>query len=112
MCVPSFHVGGMLGLLVNLYGGDTTVIQPRFDAGGWLALVARHHVVTAFVVGDPPSLDILRDAVKAKLPRCASLLSLRPGGIRTPPDSRSRAPESSGPEPDRLALSPWCGRTA
>ncbi len=50
MCVPSFHVGGMLGLLLSLYAGDTTVIQPRFDAGGWLALVARHRVASAFVV--------------------------------------------------------------
>ncbi len=50
MCVPSFHIGGLLGLLVNLYGGDTTVVQPRFDAGGWLALVERHRVVSAFVV--------------------------------------------------------------
>ena len=41
MCVPSFHIGGMLGLLVALYGGDTTVVLPRFDAGRWLALVER-----------------------------------------------------------------------
>ena len=50
MCVPSFHIGGLLGLLVSLYGGDTTVVQPRFDAGGWLALVERHRVASAFVV--------------------------------------------------------------
>ena len=50
MCAPSFHIGGLLGLLVNLYGGDTTVVQPRFDAGRWLALVERHRVATAFVV--------------------------------------------------------------
>ena len=64
MCVPSFHVGGILGLLFSLYGGDTTVIQPRFDAGSWLALVERHHVNSAFVVPtmlarilDHPDLD-------------------------------------------------------
>lgn len=50
MGAPSFHVGGMLGLLVSLYGGDTTVVLPRFDAGRWLALVAEHRVVSAFVV--------------------------------------------------------------
>ncbi len=50
MCVPSFHIGGMLGLLVALYGGDTTVVLPRFDAGRWLTLVAEHQVVSAFVV--------------------------------------------------------------
>ena len=50
MCVPSFHVGGMLGLLVALYGGGTTVIQARFDAGRWLEAVERHRVAFAFVV--------------------------------------------------------------
>jgi long-chain acyl-CoA synthetase len=64
MCVPSFHVGGILGLLFSLYGGDTTVIQPRFDAGAWLALIARYRVNSAFVVPtmlarilDHPDLD-------------------------------------------------------
>jgi len=50
MCVPIFHVGGSLGLLGALQQGRTTVIQPRFDAGEWLRLVARHHVSSAFVV--------------------------------------------------------------
>ena len=64
MCVPSFHVGGMLGLLVSLYSGDTTVIQPRFDAGVWLSLVATQRVNSAFLVPtmlarilDHPDLD-------------------------------------------------------
>ena len=50
MCVPAFHVGGLLGLLLSLYSGDTTVIQPRFDAGQWLALAERHRVGSAFLV--------------------------------------------------------------
>jgi acyl-CoA synthetase (AMP-forming)/AMP-acid ligase II len=50
MCVPVFHVGGSLGLLGALAQGRTTVIQPRFDAGEWLRLVARHHVSSAFLV--------------------------------------------------------------
>ena len=48
MCVPLVHVGGMLGLLVALARGSTTVVQTRFDAGEWLALVAAargHHRV-------------------------------------------------------------------
>jgi acyl-CoA synthetase (AMP-forming)/AMP-acid ligase II len=64
MCVPSFHIGGMLGLLLNLFGGDTTVVQPRFDAGRWLALVEEHRVASAFLVPamlarvlDHPDLD-------------------------------------------------------
>ena len=50
MCVPSFHIGGMLGLLLNLYGGDTTVVMPRFDAGRWLELVQEQQVTSAFLV--------------------------------------------------------------
>jgi long-chain acyl-CoA synthetase len=50
MCVPVFHVGGSLGLLGALQGGRTTVVQPRFDAGEWLRLVARHGVSSAFLV--------------------------------------------------------------
>ena len=50
MCVPSFHVGGMLGLVLSLFSGDTTVVQPRFDAGAWLALAERHRVATSFLV--------------------------------------------------------------
>jgi long-chain acyl-CoA synthetase len=50
MCVPSFHVGGMLGLIMTLYAGDTTVIQPRFDAGVWLELVSIHRIASVFLV--------------------------------------------------------------
>jgi long-chain acyl-CoA synthetase len=50
MCVPSFHVGGIVGLLLNLHAGDTTVMQARFDAGAWLALVERHRVQSGFLV--------------------------------------------------------------
>lgn len=50
MCMPSFHVGGLLGLLLSLWAGDTTVVQRRFDAGRWLELVAAHRVQSAMVV--------------------------------------------------------------
>ena len=50
MCVPLVHIGGMLGLLVALAKGSTTVVQTRFDAGEWLALVERHGVTSAFLV--------------------------------------------------------------
>jgi acyl-CoA synthetase (AMP-forming)/AMP-acid ligase II len=50
MCVPLVHIGGMLGLLVALAKGTTTVVQARFDAGEWLALVERHRVTSAFLV--------------------------------------------------------------
>jgi acyl-CoA synthetase (AMP-forming)/AMP-acid ligase II len=50
MSVPFFHVGGSLGQLTGLYGANTSVIQERFDAGEWLQLVARHRVVSTFLV--------------------------------------------------------------
>jgi acyl-CoA synthetase (AMP-forming)/AMP-acid ligase II len=50
MSVPFFHVGGSLGQLTGLYGANTSVIQERFDAGEWLELVARHRVVSTFLV--------------------------------------------------------------
>jgi acyl-CoA synthetase (AMP-forming)/AMP-acid ligase II len=50
MCVPFFHVGGALGTLGGLYSGNTSVVQPRFDAGEWLRLVSQHRVTTTFVV--------------------------------------------------------------
>jgi acyl-CoA synthetase (AMP-forming)/AMP-acid ligase II len=50
MSVPLVHIGGMLGLLVALAKGSTTVVLTRFDAGEWLASVERHGVTTAFLV--------------------------------------------------------------
>src|SRR5262245_6413777 len=50
MCVPVFHVGGSLGLLGALSAGRPAVVQPRFEAGEWLRLVASHHVSSAFLV--------------------------------------------------------------
>jgi acyl-CoA synthetase (AMP-forming)/AMP-acid ligase II len=50
MSVPLVHIGGMLGLLVALAKGSTTVVLTRFDAGEWLASVERHRVTTAFLV--------------------------------------------------------------
>ena len=41
MSVPFFHVGGAIGVLGNLYAGNTYVVQDRFDAGEWLRLGAR-----------------------------------------------------------------------
>jgi acyl-CoA synthetase (AMP-forming)/AMP-acid ligase II len=50
MSVPFFHVGGAIGVLGNLYAGNTYVIQDRFDAGEWLRLVQEHRVTSTFLV--------------------------------------------------------------
>jgi long-chain acyl-CoA synthetase len=50
MSVPFFHVGGAIGVLGNLYSGNTYVLQRRFDAGEWLRLVQQHRVTSTFMV--------------------------------------------------------------
>ena len=50
MSVPFFHVGGAVGVLGNLYAGNTYVVQPRFDAGEWLRLAQKHKVTSTFMV--------------------------------------------------------------
>src|SRR6185437_7883767 len=50
MSVPFFHVGGAIGVLGNLYAGNTYVVQDRFDAGEWLRLVQEYRVTSTFMV--------------------------------------------------------------
>ena len=50
MSVPFFHVGGAIGVLGNLYAGNTYIVQTRFDAGEWLRLVHEHSVTSTFMV--------------------------------------------------------------
>ena len=91
MCVPSFHVGGMLGLLLTLYAGDTTVIQPRFDAGRWLAAVQRHRVVSAFVV--PTMLARILDHPDLTAADLSSLRLISYGAAAAPRELIERAME-------------------
>ena len=82
MCVPSFHVGGMLGLLLSLYGGDTTVVMPRFDAGRWLELVERHRIASAFLV--PTMLARILDHPRAATADLSSLRAVAYGAAAAP----------------------------
>jgi acyl-CoA synthetase (AMP-forming)/AMP-acid ligase II len=50
ICVPFHHVAGLIGVLVGLAGGNTTVVQHRFGAREWLKLVEDHRVQRAFLV--------------------------------------------------------------
>ncbi|HZQ33024.1 MAG TPA: class I adenylate-forming enzyme family protein [Mycobacterium sp.] len=50
MTVPYFHVGGAIGLLGNLYAGNTYVVLNRFDAGQWLRLVQKYRAASTFLV--------------------------------------------------------------
>jgi long-chain acyl-CoA synthetase len=89
MCVPSFHVGGILGLLLSLHGGDTTVVQPRFDAGEWLVLVERNHVESAFLV--PTMLARILDHPSFDDTDLSSLRRLAYGAAAAPSDLVRRA---------------------
>ena len=95
MCVPSFHVGGILGLLLNLYGGDTTVVQPRFDAGRWLALVQRHRVTSAFLV--PTMLARILDHPDLATTDVSSLRMISYGAAAAPTDLIRRATAALAP---------------
>ena len=89
VCVPIFHVGGLIGLLVSLVGGHVTVIQPRFDAGEWLGLVERHRVQLTFVV--PTMLARILDHPNLTATDLSSLTSIAYGAAPMPPDLIERA---------------------
>jgi fatty-acyl-CoA synthase len=83
MCVPFVHIGGMLGLMVALARGSTTVVQTRFDAGDWLALVERHRVNTSFVV--PTMLHRILEHPDFATTDLGSLVSLTYGAAPASP---------------------------
>ncbi len=89
MCVPFVHIGGMLGLLVALAKGSTTVVQNRFDAGRWLALVERHRVNTSFIV--PTMLHRILEHPDFATTDLSSLTALTYGAAPAPPELIRRA---------------------
>jgi acyl-CoA synthetase (AMP-forming)/AMP-acid ligase II len=89
MCVPFVHIGGMLGLMVQLAKGNTTVVQTRFEAGEWLALVARHGVQTSFLV--PTMLHRILDHPDFAGTDLRSLTSLTYGAAPASPELIRRA---------------------
>lgn len=82
MCVPFFHVGGALGTLGGLYSGNTSVVQPRFDAGEWLRLVSEHRVATTFMV--PTMLQRILDHPDFPNTDLSSLVAIAYGAAAAP----------------------------
>jgi acyl-CoA synthetase (AMP-forming)/AMP-acid ligase II len=82
MCVPFFHVGGALGTLGSLYSGNTSVVQPRFDAGEWLRLVSQHRVTTTFMV--PTMLQRILDHPDFATSDLTSLVAIAYGAAAAP----------------------------
>jgi acyl-CoA synthetase (AMP-forming)/AMP-acid ligase II len=50
VAAPFHHIAAVTSMMGALYSGRTVVLQPQFDAGGWLDLVERERVTHAFVV--------------------------------------------------------------
>ncbi len=89
MCVPLVHIGGMLGLLVQLAAGNTTVVQPRFEAGEWLELVSRHRVSRVFLV--PTMLHRILDHPRFAESDLSSLKQVAYGAAPASPELVGRA---------------------
>jgi len=89
MCVPIVHIGGLLGLLVSLARGNTTVVQTRFDAGEWLSLVTRHRVNASFLV--PTMLHRILEHPSFDAAALGSLTSITYGAAPASPELVRRA---------------------
>jgi acyl-CoA synthetase (AMP-forming)/AMP-acid ligase II len=92
MSVPFFHVGGSLGQLTGLYGANTSVVQERFDAGEWLQLVAKHRVVSTFLV--PTMLQRILDHPNFATTDLSSLAVVAYGAAAAPKELVLRALEA------------------
>ncbi|MBI2170108.1 MAG: AMP-binding protein [Actinobacteria bacterium] len=89
VCVPVVHIGGLVGLLVALAAGTTSVVQRRFDAAEWLDLVERHRVERTFLV--PAQLSRILDHPSFPSADLSSLQSIAYGAAAAPPDLVARA---------------------
>jgi len=87
--VPVFTFAGAHAMmLIPLRAGMTSVVQPRFDAARFLALVDEHRVAMAFAV--PSMVQLMLDAGG---PARASLRLLLYGTAPMPPAAIRRLPE-------------------
>jgi long-chain acyl-CoA synthetase len=82
MSVPYFHVGGAIGVIGNLYAGNTYVILDRFDAGEWLRLVSEHRVTSTFLV--PTMLARILDHPDFPKTDLSSLVGIAYGAAAAP----------------------------
>jgi acyl-CoA synthetase (AMP-forming)/AMP-acid ligase II len=82
MTVPFFHVGGAIGILGNLYSGNTYVIQDRFEAAEWLRLVQEYRVTSTFLV--PTMLQRILDHPDFGTTDLTSLTAIAYGAAAAP----------------------------
>jgi acyl-CoA synthetase (AMP-forming)/AMP-acid ligase II len=61
VCVPPYHIAGIMGVLTPLYGGRRLAFLPQFKPEAWLRAAAEHEVTHAFLV--PTMLGRILDAL-------------------------------------------------
>ena len=84
VAVPPYHIAGISALLSGIYAGRRIVQLAEFDALGWLDLVEREAITSAFVV--PTMLARIVQALEAggRRPDLGSLKAIAYGGGRMP----------------------------
>lgn len=50
MSAPNYHIAGLTGMILSIYGGRTLVLLPQFEASQWLETVQREKITHAFLV--------------------------------------------------------------
>jgi acyl-CoA synthetase (AMP-forming)/AMP-acid ligase II len=91
VCVPPYHVAGVMNLLSNLYSGRRIVYLDPFDASRWLSTVRDQRVTHAMVV--PTMLARIVQAYEQSPVDLASLRSISYGGALMPQPIITRALE-------------------
>jgi len=92
VCVPPYHIAGIMAVLSSVYSGRRVVQLPDFTPAEWIEVARREEVTSAFVV--PTMLarivETLDGQSSANLP---ALASLSYGGGRMPLQVLERAVE-------------------
>jgi len=92
LCVPLYHIAGATNIMTSVWAGRKLVLLSQFDAGEWLAAVARERVTHAFVV--PTMLKQILDHPTFASTDISSLTNLSYGGAPMPFPVIRRALES------------------
>ena len=82
VCVPFYHIAGMVAMMTNVWSGRRLVLMPQFDARGWLGLVERERITHAFVV--PTMMKQLLDEPSFSKTDFSTLTNLAYGGAAMP----------------------------
>jgi long-chain acyl-CoA synthetase len=94
MCGPGYHSAVAFFSALHQVLGATIVVQPKFDAGGALDLIARHRVTTSFMA--PTLLQRLVDAQVREPHDVTSLRALILGAAPCPYALKVRAEAAFG----------------